>query len=139
MKHPTQKFELFVGIAQSVAMSQIEQFAVYVNGHRLIMHDNTTLFCEILLAPKVMVADKKVHLYPHIGKFGHLTLESRESLGHHIVVLEPKVEHVAQHVHCRCLVLDTVKEVDQAALACTHRCECAAAKVCVRDEINHVN
>lgn len=137
VKHAAQESELAVGVTQPIAMSQIEEFALDIYSHRFIMHDDTTLLGEILLAPEVVVTDEKVHLYTMVGEFAHLAQEAGKPLRHHVAVFEPEVEYVAQHIHGRSLVLYRIEEIDQTAFTHTHRGECAAAQVCVGDEINH--
>ena len=127
-----------VGVAEAIAVSQVEKLTLDVDGHRLIVHDDATLLGEVSFAPYVVVADEEVHFDTHVGELRHLTQKAGISLRHHMVVFEPKVEDVAQHIHGRGLVLDAIEELHQATLACAHRSECATAQVCVRYEINHV-
>ena len=57
-----------------------------------------------------MIAREKVHLHAHVGQLGDFPEESCESFGHHIPVLIPEIEHVAQQIDSSSLVLDAVKK-----------------------------
>lgn len=127
VKHAAQEAELAVGVPQTVAMGKIEYLAAYIDRERFVVHDHAALLGQIVLAPDVVVADEEVYLHTAVGELAHLAEEAGVALGHHVAVFKPEIKHVAQHIHRRGLVLDGVKEVDQTALACTHRGECAAA------------
>ena len=95
--------------------------------HYFIKIPPVSLLGEVSLAPYVVVADEEVHLHAIVGQLRYLAQEAGVALGYDVVVLEPKVEDVAQHVHCRGFVLDAVEELDQSSLSRTHRGECSAA------------
>ena len=137
VEHGPQGAELPVGVAQSVAVGEVEELASELHGHGAVVHDGAALLGEVVLAPDVVVADEEVHLHAAVGELAHLAEEAGVALGHHVAVLEPEVEDVAQHIHGRGLLLYLVEEVDQPPLAGTHRGECAAAQVCIGDEVNH--
>ena len=137
VEHAAQEAELTVGISQAIAMGKVEHLTSYLNRKGFVVHDYAALLDQIVLAPDVVVADEEVHLHSSVGELAHLTEKSCVALGHHVAVLKPEVKHVPQHVYCRGLVLYGVKEVYQPPLAGTHRGECAAAQVCIGDEVNH--
>ena len=108
VKHGAQKFELLVGVAQTIAVGKVELFAVYFRGERFAVHDDAALAGQIVAAPKVMVSREKVDFYSQVGQFGQLAQKAGVSFGHYGTEFVPEVEHVSQQVYGRCLVLDAV-------------------------------
>ena len=51
MEHAAQQLELYVGVAQSVTMSQEEYLVVYLDGRRLPVQNDTTLFLQVSVGP----------------------------------------------------------------------------------------
>ena len=89
------ELKALIGIAQAITVSEKENLAIEFGGLRLLVEDNTTLLFEILVSPNVVVARKVMHLDAHIGEFGDFSQETGETLGYHIFVFVPEVEHVA--------------------------------------------
>lgn len=119
VEEATQASKSFVGIAQTIAMSQIEFLSHDFEGLGAAMDDDTTFLGEVVVAPPVVVARKEVHLHPSIGKLGEFAQETCVSFGHHMAKLVPIVEHIAQQVDGRRLVFDAVEEVHQPSLVHT--------------------
>ena len=103
--------ERLVGIAQPVAVSQVENLAIELNCLWLFMQDNTALFLQVFVGPDIVVASEVMYLDTHVGQFGYLSEETGEAFWHHIFIFVPEVEHIAQQIDGCCLVLDRVKEV----------------------------
>ena len=116
MEDRANDLERLAGVAQAVAMCQIEYLSIELYGLWLLVEDDTTLALQIFVGPDVVVACEIVHLDTHIGQLGYLAKETGEALRHHIAVLVPEVEHIAQQIDGSRLVLDTVEETHQSAL-----------------------
>ena len=136
MEHTAQELEFHVGVTQSVAMGQIEYLIVNLDGGWLTVQNNATFLLQIAIGPQVVVACEEMYLDPHIGQFGDLTQETGESLGHHIAVLIPEVEHIAQQIDgCR-LMLDTVEKPDESSFLHTSVLDGERSQVSIGEKIN---
>ena len=110
------ELELAVGVAQSVAVRQIEHLVVYLHRLRTCMYYHSALVVQITVRPNVVVAREVVHLNAHVGKLRQFAEEARVALGHRITPLIPEVEHVAQKIYGTCLGLYRVKKTHKPAL-----------------------
>ena len=102
-------------IGKFIAMGKEELPAVYLGQLRLAMHYHATLLLEVVLAPKVVVAGEEMNLGTIVRELGNLTQETGKALGHHILVLVPKIEHIAKHINSRRIVLYFIKERHKAS------------------------
>ena len=59
-----------------------------------------------------------MHLHAHVGQFRELTQKARKTLGNHVAVFVPVVEHITQQIHGGSLRLDAVEEAHEATLLC---------------------
>lgn len=116
VEHAADKLELMVGVAQSVAMGEIEHLAVDVHRLGLFMENHSTFLLQIAVHPDVVVAGEVMHLHTHVGQLRQFAQEARVALGHHILVFIPEVEHIAEQIHGGSFMLDVVEESHQAAL-----------------------
>ena len=116
VEHPAQELELAVGVAESVAMCQVEHLTIDIGGQRLAMQDDAAFLFEVSVGPDVVVTREVMNLDTHIGEFRQLSKETCIALGHHMSVLVPEVEHVAQQIDGSRLLLDAVEESYQSAL-----------------------
>ena len=116
VEHGTYQFELLVGIAQTVAVGQVEHLAVDFGGDRLLVQYYSALLLQVVVGPDVVVAGEVVHLHTHVGKLRELAQKASVATRHHILVFIPEVEHVAKQVYGAGLLLDRVKEAHEAAL-----------------------
>lgn len=110
------ELEAFVGIAQSVAMRQEEYLTIEFGGLGLLVEDDATLLFQITIGPDVVVACEKMHLDAHVSEFGEFAQKAGKALGHHIFVLVPEVEHIAQEIDGSSFFLDAVKETHEPTL-----------------------
>ena len=62
-------------------MSKIEFFPIDFGSQRLTMHNDTTLFREVISTPNIMIANKEVNFYSHICQFGDFSQETGISFG----------------------------------------------------------
>ena len=76
-----------------------------------------------------------MHLDTQIGEFGEFAQKTRVTLGDHLAPLVPEVEHVAQKIYRRGLVLDAVEEGHQAALPIQTVGEGQRAEMGVAEEV----
>ena len=72
MEDGTDKLERLAGVAQAVAMGQIEYLSIELYGLWLLVEDDTTLALQIFVGPDVVVACELVHLDTHVSQFGEL-------------------------------------------------------------------
>ena len=107
--------KLAAGVTQSVAMSKQEYLVAQLDGYRFGMHNHSTLLLEIILAPHIVVTREEVHLDAHVCQFANLAKDSGVPLRHHILVLVPEVEDIAQEIDGLRLILNLVKESHQPA------------------------
>ena len=136
MENGTDELKRLVGVAHAVTVSQEELMAIDLGGLGLLVQDDATLLLQIVVGPDVMVARKVVHLDTHIRQFRQLTQEAGKTLRYHIFIFVPEVEHIAQQVDSRSLLLDAVKETYQAALLRALVGHCQRAQVGVGKEID---
>ena len=99
------------------------------------MERHAAFLFEIVVLPEVVVADEIVNLHAEVGEFADFAEQSREALGHGVAVLVPEVEHVAEEVDGRGLVLDGVEEVHQSPLLGAGMGNGQAAEVGIGEEI----
>ena len=118
MKHGTQELEFLVRIAQTITVGEVELLTVYFRCKRFAMHNDTALFSQIVSAPNVMVSCEEVYFHSYIRQFGQFAQETGIAFRHNGLEFIPKVEHIAQQIHGRSFVLDTVEEVDEASFLC---------------------
>ena len=112
MEHGSQQFELFIRIAQSVAMGKIELFSVDFRSKGFAVNGYSAFLGQVIPAPDVVVAGKEVHFHAHVRQFGQFAEKAGVAFGHDGAELVPEVEHVSQQIYGGCLVLDTVEKVD---------------------------
>ena len=136
VEQQAQQLEARIGVAQAVAVGQVELLAADFGGQRLAVQDDATLPFQVVAAPDVVVADEEVHFHPEVRQLGHLAQEARVALGHDGLELVPEVEHVAQQVDGRSLVLDAVQEADQAAFLCPSVGDGEGAQMGVGEEVD---
>ena len=135
VEHTLYELELAVGVAQSVAVRQIEHLVVYLHRLRTCMNYHSALVVQIAIRPDGVVAREVVHLNAHIGKLRQFAEEARVALGHRITPLIPKVEHVAQQIYGTCLGLYRVKKTHKPALLSAAVFDSPRPEVGVRKEI----
>ena len=116
VEHGANHLELRVGVAETVAVGKEEHLSVDFGGERLLVQHYSALALQIVVSPNVVVAREVVHLNPHVGKLRQFAEKARIALRHHVFVLIPEVEHVAQQIDCRSLVLYAVEKAHQPAL-----------------------
>ena len=104
------ELELPILVAQTIAMSHVENLVRKFHRHGTVMYDNATFTFQIVCTPDVMVAHKEVYLYPIVGQFAHLAQKACISTGNHHAILKPEVKHVPQHIDSTRLVLDGIKK-----------------------------
>ena len=104
VEQQAQQFEARVGVAQTVAVGQVELLAADFGGQCLAVQDDAALLLQVVAAPNVVVADEEMHFHPEVRQLGHLAQKARVALGHDGLELVPEVEHVAQQVDGRSLV-----------------------------------
>ena len=119
MKHCAYHLELPILFTQAITMCQVEFLAIDFASHRFAMNHNPTFLFQIIATPNVMISDKEMHLYTHIGQFGNLPEETGISFGNHQLEFIPEVEHIAQQIDGTRLMFDTIKEIHQTTLLCT--------------------
>ena len=115
MEQESQQLESRIRVAQSVAVCQVELLAVDFGSQRLTVQDDAAFLLEVIAAPDVVVADEEVHFHAEVRQLGQFAQEARVAFGHDGLEFVPEVEHVAQQVDGRSLVLDAVQEADQPA------------------------
>ena len=118
MKHLAQELKLMVGVAQPIAVRQEENLVGYLGGFGFRVHRHATFLLQIAVGPDIVIARKEVHLYAHISKFRYLTQETRVTFRHHIAIFVPEVEHIAQQIYGRSLMLYAVEKTHQASFLC---------------------
>ena len=136
MEDTAYHLERLVGVAQSVAVGQIEDLAIELDGLRLLVQDDATFLCQIVIGPDVVVACEVVHLDAHVCQLGYLSKETGEAFGHHIFIFVPEVKHIAQQIDSCCLLLDRVKEAHQSSLLHASVLNGPRAKVGIGKEID---
>ena len=94
MEDVLDKFELLIGITQSVAMCQVEHLAVDLRRLRLLMQNHTTLLLQIIVGPDIVVAGEVMHLHTHICQLRKLPQETSVALWYDKLVFVPEVKHV---------------------------------------------
>ena len=82
------------------------------------MNDHATLLLQVSVCPEIMVAGEEMNLHSHVCKLRYLTQKARVAFGHDITILVPEVEHVAEQINRRCLVLYAVKKPHEPAFLC---------------------
>ena len=113
-------------------MSQIEHLAVDVHRLRLLVQDDATLLLQISIHPDVVVAGEVMNLHAHVGKLREFAEKPCVALRHHIFVFIPEVEHVAEQIYRRRLMLYVVEKAHQTALVHSAMVYRQRAEVCVR-------
>ena len=73
VEEETQKLELRVGVAQTVAMCQEENLVGKLQRDRFAVHDDATLSLQIVVCPHVVVAGEEVHLHAQVRQLAHLS------------------------------------------------------------------
>ena len=136
MEDRANDLERLAGVAQAVAMCQIEYLSVELYGLWLLVEYDTTLALQVVIGPDVVVACEIVHLDTHISQLGNLTEETGEALRHHIAVFVPEVEHIAQQIDGSCLVLDTIEEPYQPTFLHTLVVNGPRTEVSIRQKID---
>ena len=116
VEHTLYELELAVGVAQSVAVRQIEHLVVYLHRLRTCMYCHSALVAQITVRPNVVISGEVVYLDAHVGKLRQLSEEARVALWHGITPLVPEVEHVAKQIYGTCLGLYRVKKTHKPAL-----------------------
>ena len=116
VEHPAQELEVGMGVAQAVAVGQIEDLTVQLGCQRLAVHDEAALLLEVAVGPYIMVAGEEMHLDAHVGKLRQLTEETRVALGHDVLVFVPEVKHIAEQIDRLGFLLDAVEEAHEPAL-----------------------
>ena len=96
VKHGAQKFELLVGVAQTIAVGKVELFAVYFRGERFAVHDDAALAGQIVAAPNIMVTCEEMHFHSYVRQFGQLSQKTGISFRHNGLEFIPEVEHISQ-------------------------------------------
>ena len=136
VEHGAYDLELRVGVAQPVAVGQIEDAAVELRGQRLAVDDDAALALQVVEGPDVVVAREVVHLDAHVCQLGDLAEEARVALRHHVFIFEPEVEHVAQQIDGSRLRLDGVEEAYESPLLHPLVLECPGSEVGVAQKVN---
>ena len=116
MEDAANELKRLTWVAQSVAVGQEEHLSIDLCRFRLLVQDDTTLLLQIIVGPDIVVAGEVMHLDAHVRQFRDFPKESGEAFRHHIFIFIPEVEHVAQQIHCRRLLLDGVEESHESAL-----------------------
>jgi len=136
VKNTTQEAEGTAGIAQPIAMPEEEQLIGEFDSDGLVVHDHATLLLEVVLDPDVVVAGKEMHLDTVVGEFADLAQQTRKTLGHAMLIFEPKVEDVTQEIDSLCLVLDLIEETHQATFLLTGMRNGQTAQVGIGEKVD---
>ena len=107
-----------IGAAQPIAVRKEEHLIGYLGGFGFSVHRHATLLLQVAVGPNIVIACKEVHLNPHICQFRYLAQETRVPFRHHIAIFVPEVEHIAQQIHGRSLVLYAIEKAHQASFLC---------------------
>lgn len=135
VEHCPQKPERTTGVSKPVTMSEVENLIVNFCRDGFPVNDKTTLLLQVSISPDIVIACEEMDLYAHISKLGQFPQKARKPLWHNIAVLVPEVEHVAQQVYCRSLVLYGVQKSDQPSLLCPAVLYGERAKMSIAEEI----
>ena len=100
-------------ITQTVAMSQEKFLAINLASQRFTMNRNATLLFQIVTTPDIMITDKEMHLYSHIGQLGYFSQKTGISFRNNKLEFVPEVKHIAQQINSSRPVLDTVEKANQ--------------------------
>ncbi len=84
--------------ADSVAMGDEEFFAVKLGGYYAVDHLDAQFAGEIVENPYVVVPYEPSDFYAGVSQLGKAAEETGKAAGHHVAVLKPEVEHVADEV-----------------------------------------
>ena len=128
--------ELGVGVAESVAVTEVEGLVGQGERHGLAVENDTALLGEIVPCPDVVVAREVVDFDAEVGELGYLTQETGEAAGYDGSVFEPEVEHVSEEIDGFGLVFDFVEETHEAALLLPCVFQGFTAQVGVREKVN---
>ena len=135
MEHAAQEPVFGVGVTQPVAVGEVKHLVVDFGSERCLVDDEPALFFQIAVGPDVVVAGKEVYLHAHVCQFGELAEEPCIAFWHHVAVLVPEVEHVAQQIDGGRLGLDAVEKPHQSPLLGAPVRNGPRAEVCVGEEI----
>ena len=91
-------------------------FAVEVEDLLLEKDLATKRLGEIILHPHVVIAREIVYLNAIRVKFRQLVKKSEIAFGHHILILKPKVEHVAQKEEVLHIIFLLLQQIDKHIL-----------------------
>jgi hypothetical protein len=97
--------------SNAIAMANHTLFAVYDKQLRILKNLTTNLLGEEILKPHVVIPSEIVYLDPFAAKFIEPIEEFEIALRHHILVFEPKVEHIAQQEKMLNFILHLAKEL----------------------------
>ena len=75
-------------------MSQKELMTIDFCGFWFLVQYDATLLLQIFIRPDVVITRKIVNLNTHICQFRELAQKTSETLGYHVLVFVPKVEHI---------------------------------------------
>lgn len=139
MEHLAEEGETPIIITEAIAVSQIKDLAPHFDGTGFIVHDDTALLRQVVLAPDVMIANEKMHLHSSVRQLGQFAQETDMALRHDLTELKPIVEHVAQKIDGSGFCLDAIKEIHEPPLARAARRKRSATKVRIGKEVYHGN
>ena len=83
--------------SHTVAVAQKEAEAVDVAHHEAVDHAQADFIAHIVEQPDVVVADEPCYLHAAVGQTGKRPEKPHVAARHHRPVLEPVVEHIAEH------------------------------------------
>ena len=135
-KNGADELELPILVAQTIAMSHVENLVRKFHRHGTVMYDNATFTFQIVCTPDIMVAHKEVYLYPIVGQFAHLAQKACISTGNHHAILKPEVKHVPQHIDSTRLILDGIKKAHQPSFLLTAVCDGQTAQMGIAYKID---
>ena len=116
-------------------MGQIEDLSADFQSAWLTMDDDAALFLQIIQHPHVVITAEIVHLHTQVSQFADFAQETGIAPGHHLLILEPEVEHVAHHINSLSLLLDLVEEIDQTPLLCASVLDGTASQMGIADKV----
>ena len=72
VKHLPQQLKRVVGVAQPIAVRQVEHLTIYLRCKRFLVYNQSALLFQVAISPQVVVSHKEMHLNAHVRQFGQL-------------------------------------------------------------------
>lgn len=134
-KAPFQEIVFPIEVAQTVAVSDVERFAIYLPKQRPVHDFGPSDKRQIIEHPHVVVATEERHLDARIGKFTQLDNQPVEPAWDDVLVLEPEIEHVADKHHLGSIGSEAVQPCNDDTFTLVGRSLAVDAQMCVGNEI----